>query len=119
MGRESRRGPRRGADLRYDLGLVFEEAVFGCEKEIEVTRHETCPECSGSRAEAGTSPVRCSECNGTGQVRKMQRSILGSFVSVTTCPSCQGEGEDNADNDGSDLPFAQPVLGAVRIDTRG
>jgi molecular chaperone DnaJ len=73
--------------------LTFEEAVFGCEKEIEITRHETCPECNGSRAEAGTSPVRCSDCSGTGQVRKMQRSILGSFVSVTTCPSCQGEGE--------------------------
>ena len=93
FGTTTSRGPRRGTDLRYDLSLTFEEAVFGCEKEIEVTRHETCPKCNGSRAEAGTSPVRCSECNGTGQVRKMQRSILGSFVSVTTCPTCQGEGE--------------------------
>jgi molecular chaperone DnaJ len=89
----TRRGPRRGADLRYDLHLTFEEAVFGFEKEIEVTRHEVCPECKGSGAEPGTSPVRCSECNGTGQVRRIQRSILGSFVSVTTCPVCQGEGE--------------------------
>ncbi len=89
----TRRGPRRGADLRYDLHLTFEEAVFGLEKEIEVTRHEACPECKGSGAEPGTSPVRCSECNGTGQVRQVQRSILGSFVSVTTCPVCQGEGE--------------------------
>jgi len=89
----TRRGPRRGADLRYDLQLTFEEAVFGCEKEIEVTRHEICPECRGTGAEPGTSPVRCSECNGTGQVRQVQRSILGSFVSVTTCPVCQGEGE--------------------------
>ena len=88
----TRRGPRRGADLRYDLHLAFEEAVFGCEKEIEVTRYEVCPECKGSGAEPGTSPVRCSECNGTGQVRRVQRSILGSFVSVTTCPVCQGEG---------------------------
>jgi molecular chaperone DnaJ len=87
------RGPRRGADLRYDLTLTFEEAVFGAEKEIEVTRYETCPECKGSGAEPGTSPVRCSECNGTGQVRRVQRSILGSFVNVTTCPTCQGEGE--------------------------
>jgi molecular chaperone DnaJ len=93
FGTTTSRGPRRGTDLRYDLRLTFEEAVFGCEKEIEITRHETCPECNGSRAEAGTSPVRCSDCSGTGQVRKMQRSILGSFVSVTTCPSCQGEGE--------------------------
>jgi molecular chaperone DnaJ len=89
----SRRGPRRGADLRYDLHLTFEEAVFGTEKEIEVTRYEACPACNGSGAEPGTSPVRCSECNGTGQVRRVQRSILGSFVSVTTCPVCQGEGE--------------------------
>ena len=89
----TRRGPRRGADLRYDLHLAFEEAVFGCEEEIEVTRYETCPECKGSGAEPGTSPVRCSECSGTGQVRRVQRSILGSFVSVTTCPVCQGEGE--------------------------
>jgi molecular chaperone DnaJ len=89
----TRRGPRRGADLRYDLNLTFEEAVFGCEKEIEVTRYEVCPECEGSGAEPGTSPVRCSECNGTGQVRRVQRSILGSFVSVTTCPVCQGVGE--------------------------
>lgn len=89
----TRRGPRRGADLRYDLHLTFEEAVFGCEKEIEVTRHEVCPECQGSKAEPGTSPVRCSECNGAGQVRRVQPSILGSFVSVTTCPVCQGTGE--------------------------
>ncbi len=89
----TRRGPRRGADLRYDLHLTFEEAAFGGEKEIEVTRYEMCPECKGSRAEPGTSPVRCSECNGTGQVRRVQRSILGSFVSVTTCPVCQGKGE--------------------------
>ncbi len=86
-------GPRRGADLRYDLNLAFEEAVFGCEQEIELTRHEACPRCSGSGAEPGTSPVRCSECNGTGQVRRVQRSILGSFVNVTTCPVCRGEGE--------------------------
>ena len=89
----TRRGPRRGADLRYDLRLTFEEAVFGCEKEIEVTRFELCPECGGTGAEPGTSPVRCSNCNGTGQVRQVQRSILGSFVSVTTCPVCRGEGQ--------------------------
>jgi molecular chaperone DnaJ len=89
----TRQGPRRGADLRYDLHLTFEEAVFGCEKEIEVARHETCTKCNGSQAEPGTSPVRCSECNGSGQVRRVQRSILGSFVSVTSCPTCHGKGE--------------------------
>ncbi|MBN1179640.1 MAG: molecular chaperone DnaJ [Anaerolineae bacterium] len=87
------RGPRRGADLRYDLRLTFEEAVFGCTKEIEITRQEACSKCAGSGAEPGTTPVRCSECNGTGQVRQVQRSIFGSFVNVTTCPVCRGEGE--------------------------
>ncbi|HUV89238.1 MAG TPA: molecular chaperone DnaJ [Anaerolineae bacterium] len=89
----TRRGPRRGADLRYDLHLTFEEAAFGCEKEIEAMRYEPCPACNGSGAEPGTSAVRCSKCNGSGQVRQVQRSILGSFVSVTTCPACHGEGE--------------------------
>jgi molecular chaperone DnaJ len=89
---ERRRGPRRGADLRYDLHLTFEEAVFGCERDIQVTRHETCPECGGSGAEPGVSPTRCSNCGGSGQVRQVQRSILGSFVSVTDCPACQGKG---------------------------
>lgn len=87
-----RRGPRRGADLRYDLTLTFEEAVFGCEKDIQVTRYETCPQCEGSGAKQGTSSKRCPDCNGAGQVRQVQRSILGSFVSVTDCPTCHGEG---------------------------
>jgi len=88
-----RRGPRRGADLRYDLKISFEEAVFGCKKEIEVTRRDRCPHCKGSGAEPGTTPVRCRECEGTGQVRRVQRSIFGSFVNVSTCPVCQGTGE--------------------------
>jgi len=91
--RRARRAPQRGADLRYDLKLEFEEAVFGTEKELEITRHETCPRCKGSGAEPGTTPIRCPQCNGTGEVRRTQQSILGSFVSVTTCPRCQGEGE--------------------------
>lgn len=89
----ARTRPQRGADLRYDLELTFEEAAFGCEKEIEVPRSETCPRCRGSGAEPGTQPVRCPECNGTGEVRRVHQSILGSFVSVTTCPRCHGERE--------------------------
>ena len=91
--RTARRGPRRGADLRYDLEITFEEAVFGAAKEIEITRHETCPTCQGKGAEPGTSPVRCPECGGTGQVRRAQQSIFGSFVNVSTCPRCGGSGE--------------------------
>ncbi len=89
----SRHGPRRGADLRYDLRLSFEEAAFGCEREVELTRSETCPACRGSGAEPGTSPVRCTTCNGAGEVRRVQQSLLGSFVSVSPCPNCHGEGE--------------------------
>ncbi len=91
--RRSRRGPRRGRDLQYKLTISFKEAAFGCEKEIEVVRHETCPHCRGTGAEPGTQPVRCSQCNGTGEVRQVQQSILGSFVNVSTCPRCRGEGE--------------------------
>ncbi len=91
--RSARQGPLRGADLRYDLEISFEEAIFGVTKEIEVSRHETCPTCNGSGAEPGTTPVRCPECNGTGQVRRAQQSIFGSFVNVTTCPRCGGRGE--------------------------
>ncbi len=88
-----RRGPRRGADLRYDLTISFEEAVFGLEKEIEVNRPEVCDRCNGSGAEPGTSPVSCPTCSGSGEVRRVQQSILGSFVNVTTCPQCNGAGE--------------------------
>jgi molecular chaperone DnaJ len=89
----ARRGPARGSDLRHDLTIEFEEAVFGCEKEIVVPRHENCPECHGSGAEPGTQPIRCPQCNGTGEVRRQQQTMLGSFVQVTTCPRCQGERE--------------------------
>lgn len=88
-----RQGPRRGADLSYDLEIDFEEAVFGAERTISVSRMETCPTCHGSGAEPGTSPTRCPECGGTGQIRRAQQSIFGSFINVTTCPRCHGRGE--------------------------
>jgi molecular chaperone DnaJ len=91
--RSRRRGPRRGNDLQYELEISLEEAVFGCEKDIEVHRMDICSACQGSRAEPGTTPMRCHQCNGTGEVRRVQQSILGSFVNVSTCPTCQGAGE--------------------------
>lgn len=91
--RKQRRGPRRGADLRYDLTITFEEAMFGVEKDIEFRRPEMCDRCDGSGAEPGTQPITCTTCNGSGEVRRVQQSILGSFVNVTTCPQCQGSGE--------------------------
>jgi molecular chaperone DnaJ len=93
MSRGARNEPARGADLRYDLTLEFEEAVFGCEKSAEIARHEVCPVCNGSGAEPGTQPIRCPQCGGSGEVRQAQRSIFGTFVNVSACPKCGGEGE--------------------------
>ncbi len=91
--RRSRNAPRRGADLAYRLDLAFEEAIFGLDKEIEITRDEPCSTCGGSGAEPGTSPVRCATCNGTGEVRQVRQTLLGSMVQVATCPTCNGAGE--------------------------
>ena len=92
-GAAQRRAPRRGADLRHLLNLTFEEAIFGVDKEIEVTRSDTCPVCQGTGAEPGTQPKRCPQCNGAGEVRRMQQTILGAMVNVSTCDRCNGEGE--------------------------
>jgi molecular chaperone DnaJ len=90
--RGRRRGPARGADLRYNLRLSFEEAVFGCEKEIEYPRLEHCARCAGKGAEPGTDLVICPECNGAGEIRRAQQSVFGQFVNVTACGRCGGEG---------------------------
>jgi len=91
-GTQRRGGTQRGADLRYDLTITFEEAVFGCQKEIELPRWETCPTCRGNGAQPGTSTTRCSACQGTGEIRRVQQSIFGQFVNVSMCERCRGEG---------------------------
>ena len=91
--RQSRNMPRRGQDLQYRVELSFEEAIFGVEREIDITRDETCSHCHGNGAEPGTSPVRCTTCNGRGEVRQVRQTILGSMVQVGTCPTCNGSGE--------------------------
>jgi molecular chaperone DnaJ len=91
-GTSRRTGPQRGADLRYELTITFEEAVFGCQKEIELPRWETCSHCRGNGAQPGTSTSRCSACQGTGEIRRVQQSIFGQFVNVTMCERCRGEG---------------------------
>ena len=95
FGRERgrRAGPERGADLRYDLRISLEEAARGIEKEINITHFVACPACKGSGAKPGSKPLRCSACKGSGQVRKTQRTILGSFTQIVTCPTCRGAGE--------------------------
>jgi molecular chaperone DnaJ len=87
-----RRAPMRGADIQVTLAISFEEAIFGADKEIEITRRETCEACDGSRMRGGQTPPTCSVCNGTGQVRRTQQTILGQFMTSTPCPACEGEG---------------------------
>lgn len=91
--RRARNAPHRGGDLQYRVELTFEEAVFGAEKEIEITREEVCETCQGSRAEPGTTAVRCTACGGSGEVRQVRQTLLGSMVQVSTCPTCNGSGE--------------------------
>src|SRR2546425_4153775 len=88
-----RTGPRRGSDLRLDLRLTFEEAVFGVERELTIPRAEACQACHGSGAESGTSPQTCPQCRGSGQVRRATQSIFGQIVNVASCPRCNGEGK--------------------------
>jgi len=88
-----RAGPERGEDIRYDLRITLEEAARGVEKEIEVLHFTTCSTCKGTGAKPGTSPLRCSQCGGTGQIKKTQRTILGSLTQIVTCPTCRGVGE--------------------------
>jgi molecular chaperone DnaJ len=83
----------RGADLRYDLTITFEEAFAGVEKEIEVPRMVTCESCTGTGAKAGTGADTCPGCGGTGQIRRQAQSIFGSVVNIATCPTCSGEGK--------------------------
>lgn len=88
----SRQGPQQGGDLRAAMTITFEEAVFGCEKDIKVHRVENCSNCHGTGSKPGTDPIRCPNCGGSGQVRRVQQSIFGRFTNVTTCSQCQGSG---------------------------
>jgi molecular chaperone DnaJ len=92
-GARAQGGPQAGEDLRADLTLSFEEAVFGVEKELEIERLAVCDKCSGTGAEPGSHPSRCPECDGTGQVRRVRSSLFGSFVNVSTCRRCSGSGK--------------------------
>jgi molecular chaperone DnaJ len=91
-GRGPTRGPIRGDDLRLRQELKFEEAVFGAEKEIRVSRLEDCTVCGGAGHEPGWGPESCPQCEGSGEVRRVQRSVFGQFVNVSACDRCAGEG---------------------------
>ncbi|MFC1496335.1 molecular chaperone DnaJ [Candidatus Margulisiibacteriota bacterium] len=93
-GRGRRRGgPERGADLRYDLSISMEDAARGTEVELSIAHLVSCNTCNGTGAKPGTKPQKCAKCGGAGQVRQAQRTILGSFTQITTCPTCGGTGE--------------------------
>lgn len=91
--RSRRNSPQRGETLQQRIMLSFEEAAFGCEKEITINRTETCEECGGSGAEPGTSPETCSNCRGSGVVTQTQRTPLGMFQTQGACPNCRGTGK--------------------------
>ncbi len=92
-GRSRRQGPRKGADIQQQVNVSFEEAAFGVEKEIKFYRQENCETCDGSGAKPGTDAKKCSECNGTGEVKYAQNTPLGQIVNVRTCNKCGGEGK--------------------------
>ena len=96
-GRPRRRGPQQGDDLRYDLKIDFEQAVFGQEREIKIPHLESCDTCNGTGAKLGSGPTTCSTCGGVGQVRRATRTPFGSFTQVAECPSCEGTGQVIAD----------------------
>ena len=86
-------GPRKGADLNLQIDITFEQAFLGVEKEITITRNEECTVCHGSGAKPGTSVTKCPTCNGTGQIRQVQNTILGQMQTTRTCTNCHGTGE--------------------------
>ena len=95
--RRTRQRVQRGQDLRYDLRLTLEEAVYGAEKEIQVNKLMTCQRCNGGGAQPGSQPIPCTRCAGTGELRRVQQSIFGQIVNVVLCDHCNGEGTVIAD----------------------
>ena len=83
---------QRGADVQQRVVLSFEEAAFGVEREVEISRIERCSRCSGDGNEPGTKVKSCATCRGTGQVRRAQRSLFGQFAQISSCPTCHGKG---------------------------
>lgn len=92
-GSQGRAHPQRGANLRYNLEINFEDAAFGKETKIELPSWETCTACKGSGAKPGTSPQTCPDCHGTGEIKSTQSTMFGQFVNIKTCPRCAGEGK--------------------------
>ncbi len=94
-GRAKKGGPKPGNDLEYSLTLKFEEAVFGCTKDILIRRKDKCGVCNGSGSRPGSSKVTCDKCQGSGQVKVQRNTPFGSMVSMSTCSKCSGDGKIN------------------------
>lgn len=92
-GRGGRTRTRRGGDLHVLLDLTFEEAAFGARKDVEVERLTQCERCGGNGAEPGTHPSRCGQCDGTGEIADVRRSVFGTVMTSRTCTTCQGTGQ--------------------------
>ena len=90
---KTRNGPQKGADIKYSMEISFEEAAFGIEREINVSKMEVCSKCSGSGAKPGSNVSTCSRCHGTGQVQIKQNTPFGQFINSKTCDACRGEGK--------------------------
>ncbi len=86
-------GPMKGANIRKSIRITFEEAVFGCEKELDLILKDPCEDCNGTGAKPGTSPETCPKCGGRGQVVYTSQSFFGTVQNVQTCPNCGGSGK--------------------------
>ncbi len=93
FGRTAQRAPQKGDSLQATLTLSFEEAVFGCRKEVDIQRIESCPSCRGVGSERGTAPEPCPDCRGAGQVRRVQQTIFGRYATTVVCSRCEGRGD--------------------------
>ena len=91
--RSNPNAPRKGDNIRSSVSISFEEAAFGCEKEITIGRVEQCPDCNGTGCQPGTTPEVCPDCKGTGTVRTTQRTPFGMVQSTGACPKCKGTGK--------------------------
>lgn len=91
--RSSNTGPQRGESIRLNIRITFEEAAFGCTKEVPISRVDECDDCHGSGCASGTSPETCSNCNGTGMIRTQQRVMGMTMASSSPCPKCGGAGK--------------------------
>ena len=93
-GATSRSGPARGADVLSEIELTLEEADTGVERDVEIETLHECTDCSGSGAAPGTFPTTCSDCNGTGELRQVRRTMFGNVMTAAVCPRCSGTGRE-------------------------